>query len=285
MPSRIVYLNGHFLPLEEAHVSVMDRGFLFGDGVYEVIPIFCGKLFRPQAHLQRLKASLAAIRLDCVWKEAAYIDLFEKLLQHNPEQGENRSVYIQITRGAGENREHVFPKKEVTPTIFVQCTPFEPVSFETYMQGAKAITLPDIRWANCFIKAITLLPNLLLAQQALEEDAKEVILIREGMAVEGVASNLCLIKNNRLITPPVDGSILSGVTRSLILEIAAQQQIPCIEQKIPVAMLQEADEIWMTGSLKEILPITQIDEMQVGNGKVGPVWQVFFRCYQEIKLE
>lgn len=284
MPSRIVYLNNAFLPLDQAHISVMDRGFLFGDGVYEVIPMFQGKLLRPHEHLQRFKKSLEAIRLDYAFEEKFFTDIFETLFQRNPDQGLDRAFYLQITRGAYENREHIFPK-QLSPTIFAQCTPLTPLSVETLSHGAKAITVPDIRWAHCFVKAITLLPNVLLAQQALENDAKEAIMIRDGLAIEGVSSNLVIIKDGTLITPPADGHILSGVTRMLIFEIAKQLQIPVIEKDIPLELLKTADEVWMTGSLKEILPITQIDETVVGNGQVGPLWHQFFQLYQRAKVQ
>jgi len=283
MSSRIVYLNGRFLPIEEAHISVMDRGFLFGDGVYEVIPLFHGKLFKAREHLQRFKKSLAAIRLEVVFEEKDFLDILAQLLQRNPHQGENRSVYLQITRGVAESREHIFPHN-ASPTIFIQCTPINPPSVEALSGGAKALILPDIRWAQCHIKAITLLPNVLIAQQAFDVDAKEAILIRNGMAIEGIASNLFMVKNGTLITPPANGSILRGVTRDVILELAHQHHVPFIESDIPQDTLKEADEIWMSGSLKEILPIVQIDNIPVADGKVGPMWRQFFKYYQEAKL-
>lgn len=284
MLNRIVYLNGNFVPLNEARISVMDRGFLFGDGVYEVIPMFGGQLFRPSEHLRRLKNSIAAIRLNLELQEDKFLAIFEQLIQRNPDQGENRAVYLQITRGVAENRDHVFPEN-VEPTIFVQCTTFTPMSEDALSLGAKAITVPDIRWAQCYIKAITLLPNILLAQQAKEAGAKEAIMIRDGMAKEGVASNLFIVKEGTLITPPADHSILRGVTHDLILEIAEKQRIPFSEQVIPEQTLREADEIWMTGSLKEILPIIQVDDYSIGTGKTGSMWHRIFKYYQEYRKD
>lgn len=282
MSNRIVYLNGNFIPLNEARISVMDRGFLFGDGVYEVIPMFGGKFLRPLEHLRRLKNSIAAIRLNLTLQEDKFLDIFEQLLKRNPDQGENRAIYLQITRGVVENRDHVFPEN-VEPTIFIQCTTITPLSEEILGIGAKAITVPDIRWAQCYIKAITLLPNVLLAQQAKEAGAKEAIMIRDGMAKEGVSSNLFIVKKDTLITPPADHSILRGVTHDLILEIAKKHSIPFSEQVIPEETLREADEIWMTGSLKEILPIIQVDDYPIGTGKTGPMWREVFKYYQEYR--
>jgi|JI10StandDraft_1071094.scaffolds.fasta_scaffold31454_3 D-alanine transaminase len=280
---RIIYLNGQFLPLQEARISVMDRGFLFGDGVYEVIPMFNGKLFRAKEHLKRLKISLEAIHLTVPIGEKTWLDLFEQLIDYNPSQGENRAIYLQLTRGAPENRTHALPEEAAEATIFAQCTPISVTDKKTFMQGAKAITAPDIRWANCYIKAITLLPNVLLAQQAKEANAAEVIMIRNGIVTEGFASNVLIVKKGSIITPPADHSILHGITRDLVLKIAREQDIPFYEQTILETALRNADEVWITSSTKEILPITQIDNYPVGDGKVGPMWQKVFKHYQAYK--
>jgi D-alanine transaminase len=281
MSSRIVYLNGKFLPIAEAHISVMDRGFLFGDGVYEVIPVFENKLFRAEQHLARLQQSLAGIHLSL----PANIDIpaiIDELIRRNPEQGANRAIYMQVTRGASIMREHTFPT-DAAPTIFMQSTAFTPATIESLSGGAKVITVNDIRWHHCFIKAITLLPNVLLAQEAKEKNAKEAVLIRDGMAMEGTSSNLFIVKDDVLITPPATHEILKGGTRDLILELAEQHGIEYREQEIPREMLYNADEVWMTGSIKEILPITQIDDAQVADGKVGPMWRRMFEHYQQAK--
>lgn len=281
MPNRIVYLNGKFLPITQANISVMDRGFLFGDGVYEVIPVFENKLFRAEQHLVRLQKSLAGIRLSL----PTHIDIpaiIDELIQRNSEQGANRAIYMQITRGAPATRDHAFPTN-TAPTIFMQSTAFTPATIESLSGGAKAITVNDIRWHHCYIKAITLLPNVLFAQQAKEANAKEAILIRDGMAMEGTSSNLFIVKDDVLITPPATHEILKGVTRDLVLELAEKHHIKYREQEIPREMLYNADEVWMTGSIKEILPITQIDDAQVADGKVGPMWRRMFEYYQQAK--
>jgi D-alanine transaminase len=285
MSARIVYLNGRFLPVEDAYVSVMDRGFLLGDGVYESIPMFNGKFFKLRAHLQRLRSSMAAIHLDLPFEEAMFQDIVEQLIQHNPQQGENRIIYLQVTRGAGEDRQHAFPEKKLRPTIFAQSTSTPTIDFAALSAGSKAITMPDIRWAKCAIKAITLLPNVMMTQQVLAAKATEAILIRNGMAVEGITSNLFIVKNGTLITPPADGSILQGVTRDTLLAIADQHHIPFFEKNIPQQTLKEADEVWLTGSIKEILPITQIDDNLIAEGRVGELWHRFFKYYQQAKLQ
>jgi D-alanine transaminase len=194
----------------------------------------------------------------------------------------SEKLYMQITRGASAMREHTFPA-DTAPTIFMQSTAFTPATIESLNGGAKAITVNDIRWHHCYIKAITLLPNILFAQQAKEADAKEAILIRGGMAMEGTSSNLFIVKNNVLITPLATQEILKGITRDLVLELAEQHGIEYREQEIPREMLYNADEVWITGSIKEILPITQIDDAQVADGKVGPIWRRMFEYYQQVK--
>lgn len=283
MTSRIVYLNGDFLPLNEARVSVMDRGFLFGDGVYEVIPVFNGRLFLPEEHLQRLRASLDAISLPLEIDDQHIIFLCQELLQLNAEQGANRVFYLQVTRGAYENREHNFPSP-TNPTLFIQCTPFKPSSIEELSQGASAITMTDIRWHWCYIKTINLLANVLCAQEAKIEGAKEALLIRDGIALEGTSSNLFIVKNGTIITPPLSQQILPGVTRNLLLKLAEKHHLPYREHDISEEDLFAADEVWVTGSIKEVVPITKIDDQKIGNGEPGRITLKMLRLYHEFKL-
>ncbi len=281
-PSRTVYLNGKFLPIEQASISVMDRGFLFGDGVYEVIPIFNSQLFLPAAHLQRLKKSLAAVRIDLDIEAEKFQDIFAELLRQNATQGSTQALYLQITRGGGLTRDHLFPV-DVKPTVFAQCTAVKPLTEQELRHGSQAITVQDIRWSWCYIKAIALLPNVLFAQQAKEAGAREAILLRDGMALEGSSSNLFIVKDGVIITPPANYQILGGVTRDLILELANANQMPWQIASISEAMLRQANEVWMTGSLKEILPVTYIDDKPVADGKVGPVWGKMYKLYQDRK--
>jgi D-alanine transaminase len=211
------YLNGAFLPLDQAHVSVMDRGFLFGDGVYEVIPVYGGKLFRLAAHLKRLQNSLDAIRLGNPLSNAAWTSMLERLVTLN--EGGDQSVYLQVTRGVAPRRDHAFPE-DSRPTVFAMCSACLVSRDIDSEPGVSAITLPDIRWQHCNVKAITLLPNILLRQQAVDADTAEAILLKDGYVIEGAASNIFIVTDGVLKTPPNSAALLPGVTRDLVLELA-----------------------------------------------------------------
>jgi D-alanine transaminase len=275
----IVYLNGKYLPVEQASVSVMDRGFIFGDGVYEVIPAYGGRLFRLEQHLERLGRSLAAIRLADPMAPADWRRCLQELVSRNGHG--DQSVYIQITRGAAP-RDHAFPK-DVQPTVYAASSPLKPQPAELAEQGVVAITLQDIRWQRCDIKAITLLANILLRQQAIDQGAVEAILVRDGLANEGAASNLFIVKDGSLVTPPKGPYLLPGITRDLILELAAVQGIAHHEASISVAELEQAEEVWLTSSTREILPVTTLNDQQVGIGRPGPLWRRMMAAYQKYK--
>ena len=280
--STIVYLNGEFLPQEAAHISVMDRGFLFGDGVYEVIPIFKDKLFHPTAHLQRLQRSLTAIEIPFTVNEQELTAIFDELRAKNPKSTASQAIYLEITRGAEQNRSHVFPA-HIQPTVFIYIFNIASKNSAEMRGGANAITLDDIRWQWCYIKSLNLLPNVLFAERAKKSGAAEAILIRDGMAMEGTSSNLFIAKNQVIITPPTNEFILPGITRDLVLELAAKHQIPYVEAPISKQALFEADEVWMTGSVKEILPIIQIDEYIIGSGKTGVLCNTLIDLYEQNK--
>ena len=275
-----VYLNGQFLPLEQARVPVLDRGFLFGDGVYEVIPVYGGHLFRLEQHLERLEHSLAGIRLANPMSHGRWREVLEQLVARNG--GGDQSVYLQVTRGAGPKRDHAFPDG-VPPTVFAMSSPLAPVSGDILRSGISAITLPDIRWQLCHIKAITLLPNVLLRQQAVDAGCAEAILLRDGQVTEGAASNIFIVQAGTLITPPKGPLLLPGVTRDLILELAAANGIPYRETPIPESALRAAEEVWLTSSTREILPVTRLDDAPVGNGQPGPLWARLLALYQDYK--
>lgn len=272
----IVYLNGEFLALENACVSVLDRGFIFGDGVYEVIPAYGRQPFRLQHHLQRLDNSLQAVKIHQPLSNSQWQQLIEQLIEKN--NYHDQSIYLQVTRGVAP-RDHRFPDEEKA-TVFIMTSPQEKQPVEIAQLGIHAVTLADNRWQNCHIKSISLLPNVLLRQQAVEQDAQEAILIRDDNATEGAASNLFIVLNNCLITPPKSPLLLPGVTRDLVVEIAAQQGICCKEQAISSNELQQAEEIWLTSSSKEILPVTQLNDKILGNGKPGAYWQKMMAAYQ-----
>ncbi len=277
-----VYLNGEFLPLDQAKVSVLDRGFIFGDGVYEVIPVYGGQLFRLSEHLQRLDQSLAGIRLGNPLAYDLWNSILEELVERNAvDESGDQSLYLQVTRGVAK-RDHVFPKG-VTPTVFAMSNPLAPLPATLAAEGVTAITLDDIRWRYCNIKAITLLPNILLRQQALDAGAVEAILISDGEVTEGAASNLFIVKDNILITPPKGPRLLPGITRDLILELAETHGIACREGAIRDNELRAADEVWLTSSTKEILPVTHLDGKPVSGGKPGPMWVRVISLYQDYK--
>jgi len=274
-----VYLNGAFMPVEEAQISVLDRGFLFGDGVYEVIPVYAGKVLRLDEHLQRLQQSLDAIQLDVV---EDWPTLIADLVESNG--GGDLSVYLHITRGVAEKRDHAFPYS-CLPTVFMMATPFVPVQDLEQVQGIKAVTVVDNRWLRCFIKSICLQPNVLLKQQATEAGAQDAILIRDGFVTEAAAANVFVIKDGVIYTAPKDELILGGITRDLILELARGVGITCREEAPSVALLESADEVWISSSTREIVPVTELDERPVGNGEIGPVWYNAMQQYQAYKQQ
>jgi D-alanine transaminase len=274
-----VFLNGKYLPLEQATVSPLDRGFVFGDGVYEVIPAYGGRLFRLEEHLDRLDGSLAGIRLAQPHSHAEWTRILNGLVEHN--HGGDQSVYLQITRGVAK-RDHAFPR-DCAPTVFAMSSPLAPVPAEIREHGIAAITLPDIRWQYCHLKTIALLPNILLRQQALDAGAAEAILLRDGEATEGAASNLFIVKAGVLLTPPKGPRLLPGITRDLIMELAQEHGVPQREATITAAGLAQADEVWLSSSTKEILPVTRLDGSPVGTGLPGPLWQRMIGWYQDYK--
>jgi D-alanine transaminase len=281
----IVYLNGDFMPIEEACVSVTDRGFLFGDGVYEVIPAYGGHLFRLPHHLQRLQDSLDGIELSNPLSESDWTQLLEGLLQRNRHRSganNDQSVYLQVTRGTAKKRDHNFPA-EVHHTVYACCNPIPEPDPTVEREGVAAVTLDDIRWAWCNIKAITLLPNVLLRQQAAERGASEAILIRDGHAIEASSSNIFIVRDGVVITPPKSPLMLPGITRDLVLELAQQHGIAFHEDDISEDMLHEADEVWITSSTREIVPVTRLDDRTVGNGSPGPAWKVMLAYYRQYK--
>lgn len=275
MQEKTVYLNGEYLPLAEAKISVLDRGFLFGDGVYEVIPAYFGKLFCLEAHLQRLNNSLSSIRLDVVKNTQQWLDILQPLLV----EGDAQYIYLQITRGVADKRDHAFPEG-CQPTIFAMCSAIAPFARE---QGVQAITLDDMRWKLCNIKATTLLANILLRQQAVDKNTAEAILIKQGYATEGAASNLFVVLDDELITPPNSNDILPGITRDVIIDLARKNGISVREEAISLADLQRASEVWLTSSTREILPVITLDNQPVGSGQVGPVWHAMQKIFQAYK--
>ncbi len=276
---RLVYLNGQYLTPDAAQVSVFDRGFVFGDGVYEVIPVFGGRLFRIGQHLARLDTSCGAIRLHNPHDAAGWQAICTRLAASLG--ATDQSIYLQITRGVAP-RDHAFPP-DAKPTVFAYAQPISYPSPQQVADGVSAVTCSDIRWQRCDIKAIALLANALLRQEAIDQGAAESILLRDGCVTEGAASNIFIVKEGLLITPPKGPYILPGITRDLVLELARAHGVPCAEATIHESDLFSADEVWLTSSTREILSITRLNGRPVGGGRPGPLHARMFSLYREYK--
>ncbi|MGD9109114.1 MAG: aminotransferase class IV [Gammaproteobacteria bacterium] len=279
----IVYLNGEYLPLRHACISPLDRGFLFGDGVYEIIGVHHGKLFASREHLLRLQASLKAIKLPIKIGIKTWEDIFIELVKRNKAENKDKYIYLQVTRGADKKRTHIFPKGRVRPTVFVMLGDAHFPSYQELCKGYAAITRKDIRWDYCHVKAIALLANVLASQEAEINNATETIFIHDGYAIEGSNSNLFIVKDNVLITPPKSKRLLGGITRELILKLAKQLKISCKVRNITKQELFDADEVWVTSAARDVMPIIKLDKKLINKGKVGPIWQKVQLAYQEYK--
>lgn len=279
----IVFLNGEFLEAAAARISPLDRGFLFADGVYEVIPCYDGRPLRLDAHLDRLQYSLDALRIPATQSRAEWAALFSELVARNG--GGNVSIYLQVSRGAPEKRDHAFPKVPVAPTVFAMVSPMArpPLDDLDNASCVRAITRNDIRWTRADIKSVSLLPNILLRQDAVEAGAAECILLRDGCATEGAASNLFIVAGGVLKTPPKSHYILGGITRDLVIELALANGIPVAECDISEQELRRADEIWVTSSTREIVPVGELDGAKIGDGRPGPLWRRMAHIYRAEK--
>lgn len=278
----IAHLNGRFLPLGDAHISPLDRGFLFGDGVYEVIPAYGGRLFHLTAHLKRLQHSLDALQIRNPLTDADWTALLSKLIVENG--GGDQALYLQITRGADAGRDHAFPSG-VAPTVFAMCSPLSPLPDDLTSRGARVMTLEDIRWQRCDIKSTALLGNVLLRQQAVEAGCHEAILLRGDRATEGTASALFIVKGGVIVTPPKSAELLPSITRDVVLELAARHGFLWREAAIPTIELRQADEIWLASSTREVYPVTELDGLPAGGGRPGVVWRRMYGLFQQHKAE
>lgn len=283
-----IYLNGHYLPIEQATISVLDRGFIFGDGVYEVIPVYSRRAFRLEEHLQRLQHSLDGIRLANPHSVSEWTEIVVELIARN--EPEDQYLYLHITRGAAK-RDHAFPNPAVAPTVFVLSSPLLAPAPELLASGVCAVTAQDNRWLRCDIKAISLLPNVLLRQMAVDAGCAETVLIRPAVAgedaflTEGAASNIFVVKNGTLLAPPKDNLMLPGITYDVILEIAEAHSIPHQVRKITAAEVFAADELLLTSSTREVMAITHLDGKPVGAAKPGPMYNKIYQLYQEFKRD
>jgi D-alanine transaminase len=277
--SEIVYLNGEFLPLDEARVPVLDRGFIFGDGVYEVIPAYSRRPFRLPEHLARLQHSLDAVRIGNPLSVAEWTRLVEEVIARNA--GEDQSIYLQVTRGVAR-RDHAFPR-DAKPTVFMMSGALVTPSAEKIENGVTAVTATDFRWLRCDVKSVSLLGNCLLRQHAADAAAEEVVLFRDGYLTEASASNVFAVRNGTVLAPPKNHLVLPGITYDVVLELAAACKVPVEVRAVAEKEVREADEIWLTSSSKEVLAVTTLDEKLVGTGKPGAVFRTVHRAFQDFK--
>ena len=266
----LVYLNGEFLPKADAKLSVDDRGFLFGDGVYEVTRVVDGELFGGDGHWERLQRGLREIHIDASGISREKLDgIYRRLIEESDLGSGHATVYLQITRGAAP-RSHPYPKPPVEPTVYAFASRFE-IPFDLRESGVRAITVPDVRWSRCDIKTVNLLPNTMAKQRAKEAGAWEAILVRDGVLMEGAASNLFAVFDGELRTHPKTNSILPGITRDIVLDLARGLNIPIKEVPIFQHELPSVDELFFTGTTTDVQPIVDVDGDQVADGKVGPI--------------
>ena len=278
----LCYLNGDYLPLDAARVSPMDRGFLFGDGVYEVIPVYSRRPFRRDEHLGRLQRSLDAIRLANPLDLTDWRALVDRLIAEA--EWEDQSVYLQVTRGPMAVRNHAFPAT-VTPSVFGLVEPLHTPAPTQVEQGVAAVSAADFRWLRCNVKATSLLANCLLRQMALDAGCAETLMFRDGILSEGAASNIFAVKNGILLAPQKNHLMLTGITYDVVLELAAKHGLSTEVRDITDAEVRAADELWLTSSTKEVLPIVTLDGQPIGAGQPGPVFARMYGWYQDFKRD
>lgn len=279
MIGKTVYLNGRLLPQEEATVSILDRGFMLGDGVYELIPAYQRKPFRLNEHLRRLQHSLDGIRLANPMRDSEWRQIIMQVIDLH--ESDNQSVYLQVTRGAAP-RDHAFPKI-VSPTVLVISNPLtspDPLQIEN---GICAVSSQDQRWGRCDLKTIGLLPNVLAKQKAVEAGCVECILFREGVLTEGAASNIFVVKDDVILAPVKDHRMLPGITYDLVIELARADNIPVVVRDIAESEVRTANELWLTSSSREVQAIVELDGLPVGSGTPGPLYRRMYTLYQNFK--
>ena len=279
MNSPVAHFNGELLALDRISISPLDRGFLFGDGVYEVIPVYGGVPLRAREHFERLQRSMDEIGLANPHTVPEWIAATMALLAHHPG---DQSVYIQVTRGVPPKRDHAMPKG-LQPTVFMMCQPLATPSREAVENGVACITSRDFRWEKCHIKSTSLLGNVMARQLSVDAGATETILLRDGFVTEASASNVFVVKAGRVSAPPRDNLILMGITYELVMQLAAEGAVQLEARAVTENELRAADEIWLSSSTKEVLAVTSLDGRPVGNGKPGPLFRRMHALYQEYK--
>jgi D-alanine transaminase len=275
----MVFLNGKLLPVEQATVSVLDRGFIFGDGVYELVPVYSRVPFRLDEHLARLERSLGEAKIRNPYSRAQWREHIHRLV--DAQAFDDQGVYFQVTRGVAK-RDHAFPGG-VEPTVFMMSNPLVNPPQAQVERGGAAVSAPDNRWLRCDIKSISLIGNVLLRQLSAEAGAAETILFRDGKLTEASASNVFIVKRGVIQSPPKSNLILPGITYDVIAELARADNLPLEFKSIPEDEVRSADEIWVTSSSKEVFPIVSLDGRPVGDGKPGPVFRRMYQLYQDFK--
>lgn len=276
----VVYLDGEYLLQSQAKVSVLDRGFLFGDGVYEVIPVFGGKPLRLNEHLDRLHRSMERVSMQGPLTRDQWHEIFQALLDSNP--GADRSIYLQVTRGAAPLRD-LSIDTAISPTVFVMVNDIKPVDYAQLQAGIEAITVEDFRWKACDIKSVSLIANVMIRLHANQSSVMDAIMVRDGLVTEGTASNIFVIHNGVISTPPKSDCLLPGITRDLVIELALANGFKVEERDIKESELETADEVWLTSSTREIAPVVKINNQAIGNGVAGECWKKIIRIYQAYK--
>lgn len=279
MNDPLVYLNGVMTPLSEAKISVLDRGFIFGDGIYEVIPVYGRKMFRADQHLARLFRSLDAIGINNPHSKEEWLALIAKVMDAH--EADDQMVYLQITRGVAK-RAHAYPK-DVTPTVFIMTNPIVMPSAEAREHGVACVSMEDLRWLHCEIKSISLLGNVFAAQNAAENGVTETIQFRNGYLTEASSSNVWIVKDGVLMGPPKDNQILEGIRYALIEEICAANHIPFKACRITRDEVFAADEVMLSSATKEVLAVVKLDDQTIGNGLPGPIYKQLYAAYQLAK--
>lgn len=274
-----VFLNGVMTPLSEAKISVLDRGFIFGDGIYEVVPVYSGKPFRMGHHLDRLARSLKKLNIESPYSRDEWVDLVQTLIQGSPQQ--TCMVYLHITRGVAK-RDHAFPAPTVKPTVFAMVAPMTRPTIAAREQGLTAISFDDVRWLHCDIKSISLLGNVLAKQAAVDAHVDEVVQFRDGFLTEGASCNIWVVKQGTLYAPPRDNLILEGIRYGLLQELCEQAAIPFVMGPFAQSDVVSADELMMSSATREVLPIVQLDSKPVGLGKPGPVYKKLRQAYDDV---
>lgn len=269
----IAFLDGEFLPLEEARISPLDRGFLFGDGIYEVVPSYAGKMIGFAPHMERMRNGLAAVGINLDWSEQQWVDICDRLIADNGSG--NLGIYLHVSRGADTKRFHGFPEN-VAPTVFAFAFDIAPppVADKSLAKGYKVSTARDLRWERCHIKSTALLGNVMHFQQSYEKGHSETLLFNANNELtEASACNAFIVKNAVVITPPLDNQLLPGITRHMLIDVLRKDgNIQVQERTVTMDEVHSADEVWITSSSKEIAPVIEIDGNPVGNGQVGDIW-------------